>query len=62
MGNIVAIMSSIMKQLPKNAQTELIPQLENSNEINVAPAGAILMGMHILKLCCFCKICRSVTW
>ena len=55
MENIGAIMLSIMKHLPKKAQNKLIPQLEISNKIDAAPAGAILMGMHILNYVGFAK-------
>ena len=45
MEDIGSIMLSIMKQLPQEAQIQLIPQLTNSKEIDASPAGAILMGM-----------------
>ena len=55
MENRNTIMSSIIKQLPQKAQTELIPQLEISTDINAATAGTILMGMHILNYVGFAK-------
>lgn len=55
MNDIGSIMLSIMKQLPQEAQNQLIPQLAISNEIDASPAGAILMGMHILEYAGFAK-------
>ena len=55
MEDIGAIMLSIMKQLPQKAQNQLIPQLAISKEIDASPAGAILMGMHILEYVGFAK-------
>src|SRR5665648_406528 len=55
MEDIGAIMLSIMKQLPQKAQNQLIPQLASSKEIDASPAGAILMGMHILEYVGFAK-------
>ena len=55
MKDIGSIMLSIMKQLPQEAQNQLIPQLTISNEIDASPAGAILMGMHILEYTGFAK-------
>ncbi len=55
MNDIGSIMLSIMKQLPQEAQNQLIPQLAISNEIDASPAGAILMGMHILEYVGFAK-------
>ena len=55
MEDIGSIMLSIMKQLPQEAQIQLIPQLTNSKEIDASPAGAILMGMHILEYVGFAK-------
>ena len=55
MKDIGSIMLSIMKQLPQKAQNQLIPQLTISNEIDASPAGAILMGMHILEYAGFAK-------
>ena len=55
MEDIGALMLSIMKHLPKKAQNQLIPQLKSSNEIDASPAGAILMGMHILEYTGFAK-------
>ena len=56
MEDIGALMLSIMKHLPKKAQNQLIPQLKSSNEIDASPAGAILMGMHILEYTGFAKL------
>jgi len=55
MKDIGTIMLSIMKQLPQKAQNQLIPQLTISNEIDASPAGAILMGMHILEYVGFAR-------
>ena len=55
MKDIGSIMLSIMKQLPQEAQTQLIPQLTISQEIDASPAGAILMGMHILEYVGFAR-------
>jgi hypothetical protein len=55
MRDIGSIMLSIMKQLPQKAQNQLIPQLAISKEIDASPAGAILMGMHILEYVGFAK-------
>jgi len=55
MNDIGSIMLSIMKQLPQEAQNQLIPQLTISNEIDASPAGAILMGVHILEYSGFAK-------
>ncbi|NTW73081.1 MAG: IS1634 family transposase [Eubacteriaceae bacterium] len=55
MNDIGSIMLSIMKQLPQKAQNQLVPQLAISNEIDASPAGAILMGMHILEYVGFAK-------
>ena len=55
MKDIGAIMQSIMKQLPQKAQNQLITQLSSSKEIDASPAGAILMGMHILEYLSFAK-------
>lgn len=41
--------------LPQKAQNKLIPQLAISNEVDACPAGAILMGMHILEYVGFAK-------
>lgn len=49
MEDIGSVIQSIMKQLPQEAQTELLPQLRTSDTIEAAPAGAILMGMNILE-------------
>ena len=55
MKDIGTIMLSIMKQLPQKAQNQLIPQLAISKEIDASPAGAILMGIHILEYVGFAK-------
>jgi transposase len=55
MEDIGAIMLSIMKHIPQKAQNQLIPQLKSSKEIDASPAGAILMGMHILEYVGFAK-------
>jgi transposase len=55
MKDIGAIMMSIMKQLPQQAQNQLIPQLTISKEIDASPAGAILMGMHLLEYVGFAR-------
>ncbi|MFZ3100635.1 MAG: hypothetical protein WA131_09940 [Desulfitobacteriaceae bacterium] len=55
MKDISTIMLSIMKQLPQKAQNQLIPQLTISNEIDASPAGAILMGMHLLEYVGFAR-------
>ena len=55
MKDIGSIMLSIMKQLPQKAQNQLILQLAISKEIDASPAGAILMGIHILEYVGFAR-------
>lgn len=55
MNEIGAILESAQRLLPLEAQTELIAQLGNSEIVDAAPAGAILMGMYVLEYVEFSK-------
>jgi len=55
MEELGAVVQSIMKQLPQEAQAELIQKLKLSKEIDASPAGAILMGMHVLEYVGFAR-------
>ena len=49
MGDLGIVMQSVMRLLPPEAQARLLPQLDISKEIDASPAGAILMGVHVLE-------------
>lgn len=49
MKEIGAIIKSSQKLIPERARNELIEQLGTAETLEAAPAGAILMGMHILE-------------
>lgn len=49
MEELGAIFQSAMTLLPPEAQAKLFAKLAISKDIEAAPAGAILMGMHVLE-------------
>lgn len=56
MNNIGAIINSVRKLIPSiEEQEELLIQLDAADTIDAAPAGAILIGMHMLEYLGFSK-------
>lgn len=55
MNEIGAIFKSVKKLIPLENQDELFSQLGTAETLEAAPAGAILMGMHILEYVGFSK-------